>query len=300
LDPDYPKNLTSIYDPPPVLYVFGTLVPEDEMAVAIVGSRRPSVYGIKMAARFAAELAERGITIVSGLARGIDGEAHRACLRAKGRTIAVLGSGLDIIYPKEHAELFSEIGANGAVISEFPIGTIPQAFNFPRRNRVISGLSRGILVVEASQKSGSLITASSAAEEGREVYAIPGPIDSMTSSGTNHLIQNGAKLVMHSEEILEDLLPQIRASLESCQKNQSVIPAKAGIQKSLDLRVRGDDTSRQIADDPILKLLAKQPLSFDELAIALSREPAQVQSHLIKLELEGAVRRIFGGQYVRS
>ena len=290
LDSDYPKNLASIYDPPPILYVRGMFIPEDEMAVAIVGSRRPSSYGIKMSCRFASELAEHGITIVSGFARGIDAAAHRGCLRARGRTIAVLGSGLDIIYPKEHAELFEEISANGAVITEFPLGTIPQAFNFPRRNRVISGLSRGILVVEASQRSGSLITASCAAEEGREVYAIPGPVDSITSSGTNHLIQNGAKLVMHSEEILEDLMPQIRDSVKSyaCHSERS-----EESQRSFGLRPQDDN-------DPILQLLAKGALSFDELAVALNQEPAQVQSQLIKLELEGAIRRVFGGQYVRS
>jgi DNA processing protein len=277
-DSAYPKNLISIYDPPPILYVKGTLVPEDEMAVAIVGSRRPSTYGARIAERFAYELAGKGMTIVSGFARGIDGEAHRGTLHAKGRTIAVLGSGIDVIYPKEHAELFKEISANGAVISEFPLGTIPKAFNFPQRNRIISGLSRGVLVVEANQRSGSLITASSAAEEGRDVYAIPGPIDSVTSMGTNHLIQNGAKLVMSPEEILEDLMPQIRAYLPKSEE-------------------RLEETKEE---NPVLQLLAKRPLSFDELVGALNQEPTQVQSHLIQLELKGAVKRLFGGRYVRS
>ncbi|MBI4394664.1 MAG: DNA-protecting protein DprA [Candidatus Omnitrophica bacterium] len=280
LDAEYPKNLASIYDPPLILYVQGTLIPEDEVAVAIVGSRYPSTYGIKTAGRFASELAGKGLTIISGFARGIDGEAHRGALRAKGRTIAVLGCGLDVVYPKEHASLREEMISNGALISEFPLSTLPQAFQFPKRNRIISGLSKGVLVVEAGHKSGSLITARLAAEEGREVYAIPGPIDSLTSSGTNQLICDGAKLAARPEDILEDLAPQIRASVNSF---------------ALNARANNDDEN-----DPVLRLLANRPLSFDEIVTGLNEDPRNIRSRMTQLELEGTVKRIFGGCYVRA
>jgi len=321
LDPDYPKNLSAIYDPPFILYVKGTLIPEDEVAIAIVGSRHPTTYGMRCSNRFASELAERGLTIVSGFARGIDGEAHRGALKGKGRTIAVLGSGLDVIYPKEHTSLYGDIVASGAIVSEFPIGTVPAAFNFPRRNRIISGLAIGVLVVEASQRSGSLITARIAAEEGREVYVIPGPIDSIASGGTNQLIQNGAKLVTQVENILEDLAPQIRASINSfasCHNegelHRDLLPVIASEAKqshklatdsaisevriasaSFETPPRNDDS-----EDPVLKLLANQPLSFDEIAIGLNENPNEIRSRMTQLELKGVVKRVFGGRYVRS
>ena len=288
LDPDYPKNLSSIYDPPLILYVKGAFIVEDEAAIAIVGSRYPSAYGIKTAGRFASELAERGITIVSGFARGIDGEAHRGALRAKGRTIAVLGCGLDVVYPKEHASLHEAILSSGALVSEFPLSTSPQAFNFPRRNRIISGLSQGVLVVEAGQKSGSLITARVAAEEGREVYAIPGPIDSMTSSGTNQLIRDGAKLTIGPEDILEDLAPQIRACLNSWQPICEALRSETPVAR----------TEEEESHDSVVKLLGDKPLSLDEITISLGENPAQIRSRLTQLELKGAVKRIFGGSYI--
>lgn len=280
LDSDYPKNLASVYDPPLVLYVKGTLIPEDNLAVAIVGSRNPSLYGLRTAARFSLELAERGFTVVSGFARGIDGEAHQSALRAKGRTIAVLGCGLDVLYPKEHGQLYEQIAAQGALLSELPLGTPPQSFHFPRRNRLISGLVAGVLVVEAGRRSGSLITARLAAEEGREVYAVPGLIDSPTSAGTNQLIQEGAKLVTGVSDILEDLAPQLQASLASII-GRSVLPQ--------------DDA----VNDPVLKLLENRSLSFDEIALGLSEHPNRVRSRLTELELQGAVRRMFGGRYAR-
>ena len=299
LDSDYPKNLASIYDPPLVLYVKGSFIPEDQVAIAIVGSRHPTTYGLRSSNRFAQELAERGVTIVSGFARGVDGEAHRGALKAKGRTIAVLGCGLDIIYRKEHASRYEEILASGAIISEFPLGSPPQAFNFPKRNRIIGGLSMGVLVVEASQRSGSLITARIAAEEGREVYAIPGPIDSIASDGTNQLIQSGAKLVMHAEDILEDLAPQIRAALpelvhlsEPTQKE-----SEDSVSSSVSLETPFHNDGCQ---DPVLKLLANQPLSFDEIAVGLEENPATIRSRMTQLELKGVVKRIFGGRYVRN
>ncbi len=213
LDKGYPKNLKNIYDPPIALYVLGDLVPQDDAAIAIVGSRLASFYGIQQAERLGFELASRGVTVVSGLARGIDSSAHRGALKAGGRTLAVLGSGLLNIYPKEHRGLAEEISENGAVISEFPMRTIPERGNFPKRNRIISGLSLGVVVVEAAQRSGALITSDIAMEEGREVFAVPGKVDSITSRGTNRLIKQGAKLVETANDILEELDFQIEGGL---------------------------------------------------------------------------------------
>lgn len=278
-DPVYPKRLAAIYDPPLILYVKGTLVPEDEAAVAIVGTRRPTLYGLRTSERFASELAMRGVTIVSGMAKGIDSEAHRGALRAKGRTIAVLGSGLDVIYPKENVSLYKEVTQHGAVVSEFPLGTAPVPFNFPKRNRLISGLSMGVVVIEANQKSGSLITAACALEEGREVYAVPGPIDSVTSIGTNQLIQKGAKLTIWPQDILEDLAPQIHACLNETGPAPQRAPA-------------GDS-----AGEIVLKVLKGNPLYFDEILMQTSHHPAELHEKLTRLELEGVIRREIGGRY---
>ncbi|MEA1929003.1 MAG: DNA-processing protein DprA, partial [Candidatus Auribacterota bacterium] len=194
-DSDYPENLREIYDPPVVLYIKGSIIPEDKPALAVVGSRRASHYGLQTAEKISYQLAARGFTVVSGLARGIDTRAHRGALKASGRTIAVLGSGLGNIYPPENGQLAKEISLSGAVISEFPIRAIPDRQNFPLRNRVVSGLSLGVLVVEAAQRSGALITARLAMEQGRSVMAIPGRIDSFSARGTNSLIQDGARMV---------------------------------------------------------------------------------------------------------
>jgi len=287
LDPDYPKRLASIYDPPLVLYVKGTLVPEDEAATAIVGTRHPTLYGRRIACRFARELAARGATIVSGMARGIDSESHQGALQAEGRTIAVLGSGLDVIYPKENAALFERITEHGAVVSEFPLGMKPLAFNFPLRNRIISGLSMGVLVVEASERSGSLITAACALDEGREVYAVPGLIDSVTSCGTNQLIQKGAKLILSPDDILEDLAPQIRSSVREWQLNTPQLPSAQD-------RPRESHPEEEI----ILKLLRQRSLAFDEILMLAGDDPAVLSGKLTALELEGKVRRELGGRYV--
>lgn len=203
LDEGYPALLKQIYDPPLVLYVMGDL--QFDTAVGIVGSRRASFYGLSSAQRLAAGLAASGITVISGLARGVDTAAHRGALGSKGNTIAVLGSGLNNIYPPENEELAYSIAGSGAVISEFPLDTGPFPHNFPRRNRIISGLSMGIVVVEAAENSGALITADFALEQGREVFALPGEANSSTSYGTNNLIKQGAKLVTDVEDILEEL-----------------------------------------------------------------------------------------------
>jgi len=207
-DPDYPPLLKNINDYPAFLYVKGKINP-DEVYIAIVGSRRATNYGILTAERFARGLAQVGLAVVSGMARGIDAAAHRAAIAVRGRTVAVLGSGLDIIYPPEHRDLYNAISTHGAVISEFPLGTPPRATNFPYRNRLISGLSWGVVVVEATDKSGSLITARLAAEQGRGVFAVPGEIDAPGSRGTHKLLKEGATIVERTEDILEEIAPQI-------------------------------------------------------------------------------------------
>ena len=203
-DYNYPELLKYIYDPPIILYVKGNLM-ENENCIGIVGSRKASSYGIEMSKKLARELSNYDITIISGMARGIDSIAHKASIEAKGRTIAVLGCGLDIVYPPENFRLEEEIIQNGAVISEYPIGTKPLQWNFPERNRIISGISKGIIVVEAREKSGSLITAKYALEQGRDVFAVPGNANAYCSIGTNKLIKDGAKLVTSAEDVLEDI-----------------------------------------------------------------------------------------------
>ena len=204
-DKNYPEGLKDIYDPPPVLYVKGRLLEEDPFPVAIVGSRKCSLYGLRQAEKLAYSLSSNGVTIVSGLARGIDSAAHRGALKAGGRTIAVIGSGFKNPYPPGCERFEEEIASNGAVITEFPSYVKPVRGNFPRRNRIISGLSKGVVVVEAARRSGALITADFALEEGREVFAVPGPVDSSSSRGANSLIQAGAKLVTCAEDVLEEI-----------------------------------------------------------------------------------------------
>jgi DNA processing protein len=212
-DRNYPGSLKFIPDPPLVLYVKGTLVPEDQLSIAIVGSRRASFYGISSAEKFAGDLSEAGFTIVSGMARGIDTAAHRGALKKKKRTIAVMGSGFSCIYPAENKALAEQIAQSGAVISEFPMEMEPLAQNFPRRNRLVSGLTLGVVVIEAARNSGALITADCALEQGRDVFALPGNIGSATAWGTNALIQQGARLITCAGDILEELgIPAVTTS----------------------------------------------------------------------------------------
>lgn len=209
-DSAYPESLKNIYGPPKILYVKGELKKEDALGIAIVGSRLASGYGLTQAEKFGFELARLGITVISGLARGIDTKAHLGALKAGGRTIAVLGSGLLNIYPPENKNLSDKISCLGAVISEYPLNTKPLAENFPRRNRIISGLSLGVVVIEAGKRSGALITARCALEQGREVFSLPGKLDSENSFGTNELIKDGAKMTTSVEDILEELAPYIK------------------------------------------------------------------------------------------
>ena len=204
-DPSYPDLLRQIHNPPIILYAKGVDFPKDRRSIAVVGSRNPTHYGREAAEAFGFDFASRGVTVISGMARGIDSAAHMGCLRGGGLTVAVIGTGIDVVYPSENKKLFKQIAENGMILSEFPMGSPPEPWNFPIRNRIISGLCEGIVVVEATKKSGSLITASLALEQNREVFAVPGSIHSFKSTGTHHLIKQGACLVEKADDVLEEL-----------------------------------------------------------------------------------------------
>jgi len=273
--PDYPERLRHIDGSPPVLYIRGTLTPEDDWAVAVVGTRRASAYGREMAHQFAAGLARNGVTVVSGLARGIDGQAHQSAVDAGGRTLAVLGSGVDVIYPAEHRRLAERIIEQGALISDYALGVQPEARNFPPRNRLISGLSRATLVVEADMRSGAMITAVYAAEQGREVFAVPGSLLSRNSELPHRLIRDGARLVRNAQDILEELnLTQISEQAEA----RAALPENA--EESL-----------------LLKCLADEPRHVDEISRSVNLPIEQVTSALALMELKGLVRQVGGMRY---
>jgi len=274
-DPRYPVNLKNIFDPPFLLYVRGTLEKEDSDALAIVGTRRATVYGKLTARRLARDLAREGVTVVSGMARGIDTEAHRGALEAGGRTMAVLGCGIDIVYPPENRGLMEEIIKKGAVISEFSLGEEPEAPHFPQRNRIISGLSKGVLVVEAPLKSGALITANFALDQGRDVFAVPGHINNPNSHGTNGLIKEGAKLVESMEDVLEEL-------------NFSEL---AQLKKE---RIKNKNLSLFPEEKKIFNLLKEEPSHID-LLVELSKFPAsKVGELLMRLQIKSLVRELPG------
>lgn len=284
-DPRYPDPLKMIPDPPPYLYLKGRLQPEDRRAVAIVGARRASGYGRAVTERLSRELAVRGFTIVSGMARGIDGWAHQAAVEVSGRTLAVLGCGLDVLYPREHDELRDGICRQGAVLSDYPLGTPPDPVNFPKRNRIISGLSLGVVVVEAAEHSGSLITARLALDQGREVFAVPGPIGTTTSIGTHSLIKQGAKLVEGVEDVLAEILPQLETPVNS---------GTAGGQVE-DPRQPALSRDERIVYDG----LSAEPRHIDELTAALRLAPAKTAGVLLQLELKGAARQLAGNLFIR-
>ena len=276
-DPRFPAALRQIPYTPPFLYVLGTITPEDAAAIAIVGTRKPSHYGRKTGYRLAAELARHGVTVVSGLARGIDTTAHQGAIEAGGRTLAVLGCGLDIVYPPEIKELYRLIPQHGALISEFPLGTPPEARNFPRRNRLISGLAHGVVIVEAGEQSGTHITANFALEQGREVFAVPGPVDLPGSVGPHRWIQQGAKLVREAADILEEI------RITPLGPGAPAPPAAVRSPRS---------------EDPILAHLSLTPVQLDEL-IRLTNLPApEVMSRLTLLELQGLIQELPGKYFV--
>jgi DNA processing protein len=272
LSEDYPKILLEIPDPPPYLYVKGSLGVIDP-AIAIVGSRRASDYGMMTTARLAGDLAGNGVTVVSGMARGVDSAAHRGALGRGGRSIGVLGCGIDVVYPSENRALFAEMASKGALVSEFPMGTLPLAENFPRRNRIISGLSRGVLVVEAAEKSGSLITAEYALEQGREVFAVPGNINFSSSRGANRLIKQGAKLVETVEDILDEL------SIKSSSPERGVMSPCFSL------------TPQEAA---LYTLLAGSPQHIDDIIFKSGLTVSDVSAILLRLELKGAIMQLPG------
>ncbi|MDP2683321.1 MAG: DNA-processing protein DprA [Deltaproteobacteria bacterium] len=285
---DFPKALLSIPDPPPYLYVKGTICKKDENAIAVVGTRIPTQYGISAAEGISRELAGSGITIVSGMARGIDTAAHRGALAANGRTIAVLGSGIDVIYPSDNKKLYEQIISNGAVVSEFPIGMSPLAENFPQRNRIISGLVKGVLVVEASEKSGSLITAGLALDYGRDVFALPGNITSFKSKGANKLIKQGAKLVEDARDILEEL------SISGTGMTGAGLKPVPAVPDSL-RKIQADLSSEE---EKIMSLLDEP--SFIDTIIQRTGLPTQkVSALLLDMELKGLVQQQAGKQFIR-
>jgi len=275
-DSPYPSRLKEIYDYPPVLYVRGNLPADDEPCLAIVGTRRPTIYGRQVTEEVVADLARSEITIVSGLARGIDSVAHRAALDTGGKTVAVFASGLDIVYPGENAKLAQAIMEHGALVSEYPLGVKPRAENFPLRNRIMSGLSLGVLVVEAGERSGGLITAHQALEQNREVFAIPGSILSPASQGTNRLIQEGARLVRNYTDILQEL-------------NLTIVVQQAEIKEF---------HPADEVESAILKQLSSEPNHIDEICRRSGLTMPEVSSTLAMLELKGIARQVGSMNYV--
>lgn len=276
-DSEYPPRLRHVHNSPPVLYLKGEILPQDEWAVAVVGTRAGRRYGRQMVGEIAGNLARSRITVVSGLARGIDSLAHRAALRAGGRTIAVLGCGIDIVYPYEHRDLARNIVKRGALVTEYPLGTKPEGTNFPPRNRIISGMSLGTLVIEAGERSGALITADYALEQGREVFALPGNVNNPKSVGTNRLIRDGAaKLVISVEDILEELNLTL---VEHHQEVRTVVPA--------------DEREAQIVE-----CISTEPIHVDEIGQRTDLPIAEVTSTLAMMELKGMVRQVGGMNYV--
>ncbi|MGE5678263.1 MAG: DNA-processing protein DprA, partial [Pseudomonadota bacterium] len=275
-DSEYPQNLKNIYDPPPVLYVKGSIKAEDGLAIGIVGSRKATDYGLKTAERIAYRLAEVGITIVSGMALGIDSAAHRGALHAKGRTIAVCGCGLKYTYPVSNYNLGVEIARNGAMVSEYPFDTPANPYQFPARNRIISGMSLGVIIVEAGERSGSLITADYALEQGREVFAVPGNISSPNSVGTNSLIKSGAKLVSSIEDILEEL------KLDVVFKDKNEIAAVNN----------NEATGISIEESLVLNILKKKEAGKDEITAVSGLPAGKIMAALTMLEIKGMVQQI--------
>lgn len=287
-DSAYPAALATLFDPPAVLFIAGRGGLPVERAIAVVGSRRASEHGLRVARRLGRELAERGITVVSGLARGIDGAAHAGALEGGGATIAVIGCGLDVHYPPEHAALQRQVAAAGAVVSELPLGTEPLPPHFPRRNRIISGLCAGVVIVEAGAISGALITARLALEQGREVFAVPGPAGLSSTAGSHRLLRDGARLVERVDDILEELAAQWPPAAV-------VTPRAESEERGTTRRVMSPD-ERQVLG----AVATEQPRHIDEVTERVGMAPSQVAGVLLNLELQGAVRRLDGQRFIRT
>jgi DNA processing protein len=288
-EPAYPRLLRQIYDPPPLLYVRGNMELLDRHSLAIVGARRPTPYGNQMAERLARDLAERGLVIVSGLARGIDSSAHKGALAStRGATVGVLGSGIDVVYPKENKKIFAQMEERGAIITEFPMGTFPAPQNFPIRNRVIAGMGLGVVVVEGAQYSGSLITARLAMEFSREVFGVPGNVTQATSFGPNQLIKQGAKLVTGWEDVVEELPTEIRAELLPIETTTAEERASLLVE------------SLQPAERTLYNLLGTdEAVQVDVLVESSGLSSSEVLAALFELEMKGAVRQLPGKQFLK-
>jgi DNA processing protein len=293
-DAAYPQALRTIHEPPQTLHIRGSVLPADAIAVAVVGARHASLYGLQCAERLSYELALRGITVVSGLARGIDAAAHRGCLKAGGRTLAVLGSGLGRIYPPEHQELAAQIARQGAVLSEYPMDMQPFAGNFPRRNRLISGLALGVVIVEASRRSGALITADCALEQGREVFAVPGPMTSVTSQGTHELLKQGARLVTSVEDILDELRLVAQPAREAQPQHL------AGPPRMMAEAAAEPEALRTLDGRVFACVRPREPRSIDAIADESGLSLPEVSSTLLRLELKQVIRQLPGKQFVRA
>ena len=280
-DERYPALLGAI-PTPPRLEVLGSLEPGDALAVAIVGSRRPTPYGVETAEALAAELSARGVTIVSGFARGIDTAAHRGALQGGGRTLAVLGNGIDVVYPPENRDLAQAIQRQGAVISQFPRGTVPLPYNFPTRNRTIAGLALGVVVVEAGEKSGALITAALAADLGRDVFAVPGRVTSEVSRGPHGLLRDGAILVRDWADVVQELPEPWRRAVGA--------PAAGPVET--DRTVTGAEATVLAALKP------DEPIHIEELTVLVALTPGRLASALVTLELEGRARQLEGQRWM--
>jgi len=279
-EPSYPKPLKEIHDPPMLFYLKGNDIPANMTFIAMVGSRTATHYGLKAAERIGQGLARRGLGIVSGMARGIDSASHWGCLSGLGFTIAVLGTGIDIIYPISNKKLYHLVIEKGAVISEFPMGTPPAPTNFPIRNRIISGLSTGVIVVEATKNSGSLITAAQSLDQGREVFAVPGSIDSFKSAGCHFLIKQGARLIENSDDVLEEL-----------GLNYPYIP-------KTDTFKKGDLPAMDESEKVIFDMIGDYPMHIDEISRQGNMEPKEVSSILTRMELKGMIRQLPGKMFV--
>lgn len=279
-DETYPAALKEIYDPPPVLYFKGGFAPEDACGVAVVGTRRASAYGREACTMLVRDLASAGVTIISGLARGIDAAAHSTALEAGGRTIAVMGTGVDVIYPSDHKQLAVRVAESGALVSEYPLGVRPDPRNFPRRNRLLSGLSLGVLVVEAPMDSGVMHTVRFALDQGRDVFAVPGSIFSPTSLGTNRLVQDGAKLVTDAADVLEEL-NVMRLDQQPSLPGFMPLPTPEGIEAE------------------VLQHIGAEPVHIDEVRRQSALPVANVSSTLSLLEIKGLVKQVGGMRYIR-
>ena len=285
-DPEYPRTLLQIYDPPVLLYVRGDVKVLNEPSISIVGTRRPTLYGTQMAERMGREIAARGVVVVSGMARGIDAIAHQGAMVVNGRAIGVLGTGVNVCYPKENKKLYAKVLERGAIISEFPLGTHPAPENFPIRNRIVAGMPLGVVVVEGAQYSGSLITARLAMEFGREVFGVPGNVTQPVSFAPNQLIRQGAKLVTNGADVIEDLPTPVRAALVKAEKPEAE-------QRNLLLAASLNSSEKKIYE--LLK--SDEAVHIDDIVERSGLNSSEVLATLFDLEMKGIVRQMPGKQF---